>query len=104
MPTCWHCKSESSAEHYDRVVHNITSLHGPWAGWRLAGKDLVAPDGTRVSPARMRGILFRLEAEARLERARGRNASRKAVRRELVKVVVVDLDDWRRRHFGTSAA
>ena len=106
MPTCWHCKAESPSAHYDRIVHNRCELHGPWAGYRLAGKDLVAPDGTRITPTRMRGILFRLEAEQRLERARLRNASRKttAVRRELVKVVVVELDDWRRRHFGAGAA
>lgn len=105
-PPCWPdgqaCPNHCAKAHFDRTVHNITPLDGPWAGWRLAGKDLVAPDGTRVSPTRMRGILFRLEAEERLERARARKA--KPVRRELVKVVVVDLEDWRRRHFGTDAA
>lgn len=102
MARCRHCETETPAEHFDRVVHNKTTLHGPWAGWRMAGNDLVSPDGDRVSPTRMRGILFRLQAEQRLERARARNA--KAVRHELVKVVVVDLGDWKRRHFGTSAA
>ncbi|WP_268738733.1 DUF3653 domain-containing protein [Luteimonas fraxinea] len=82
----------------------VRHLHGPWAGWRMAGKDLVGPDGTRISPTRMRGVLFRIEAEERLQRARARSAKAKAVRRELVKVVVVDLGDWKRRHFGTSAA
>jgi len=104
MPRCRHCEIETEAEHFDRVVHNKTPLHGPWAGWRMAGKDLVAPDGTRVSPTRMRGVLFRIEAEERLQRARIRNASRKERHRELVKVVIVDLGDWKRRHFGTSAA
>lgn len=102
MPRCPHCETETAAEHFDRVVHNKTPLHGPWAGWRMAGKDLVDPAGARISPTRMRGIMFRLDAEQRLERARARNA--KAVRHELVKVIVVDLDDWKRRHFGTSAA
>ena len=106
MPTCRHCDAESPAEHYDRVVHNRCALHGPWRGWRLAGRDLVSPEGTRLTPKRLEGLVFRLEAEERLQRARERNASRKAtaVRRELVKVVVVELDDWRRRHFGGSAA
>ncbi|MCD9096523.1 DUF3653 domain-containing protein [Luteimonas fraxinea] len=106
MPTCRHCEAESPTEHYDRIVHNRCSLHGPWRGWRLAGRDLVSPEGTRLTPERLKGLAFRLEAEERLQRARARNASRKAtaVRRELVKVVVVDLDDWRRRHFGGSAA
>lgn len=104
MPTCWHCNRESDAAHYDRVVYNITPLHGPWSGWRMAGRDLVSPDGQRFTTERLRGLAFRLDAEERLERARARNASRKAVRRELVKVVVVELDDWRRRHFGSGAA
>lgn len=55
MPTCRHCEAEYPGEHYDRVVHNQTSLHGPWAGWRMTGKDLVGPDGVRISPVRMRG-------------------------------------------------
>lgn len=104
MPRCRHCEIETDIEHHDRVVHNKTPLHGPWAGWRMAGKDLVAPDGARISPTRMRGILFRMEAEQRLERARTRNALQAERHRELVKVVVVDLGDWKRRHFGSSAA
>ena len=31
-----------------------------------------------------------------------RNAARKARQQSLVKVVVVDLGEWRERHFGTS--
>ena len=104
MPTCRHCNRESDAAHYDRVVHNITPLHGPWSGWRMAGRDLVSPDGVRMTPERVRGYALRADLEARRDGARARNASRKAVRRELVKVVVVDLDDWRRRHFGSGAA
>lgn len=104
MPRCRHCEIETDIEHHDRVVHNKTPLHGPWAGWRMAGKDLVAPDGSRISPTRMRGIMFRMDAEERLQRARARRDKANAVRRQLVKVVVVDLGDWKRRHFGTSAA
>lgn len=107
-PPCWPngqaCPNHCAEAHFERTVHNITPLAGPWAGWRMAGKDLVGPDGARISPTRMRGILFRLEAEERLTRARARNAKANAVRRQLVKVVVVDLDDWKRRHFGTGAA
>jgi len=101
MPRCRHCEIETDIEHHDRVVHNKTHLHGPWAGWRMAGKDLVSPDGARVSPTRMRGILFRLEAEARLERARARA---RAKPRQLVKVVVVDLEVYRARSSGRGAA
>lgn len=45
--------------HYRRVVENHTPLHGPWEGWRMAGRDLVAPDRQRISPERLRGLLFR---------------------------------------------
>lgn len=72
----------------------------------MAGNHLVAPDGTRLTPERLKGLAFRAAAEERLAAVQARNASRKAQsgRRELVKVVVVDLDDWRARHFGSSAA
>lgn len=33
-------------------------LPADWAGWRLAGRYLVSPDGDRVSVERLRGLLF----------------------------------------------
>lgn len=104
MPRCRHCEIETDIEHYDRVVHNKTELHGPWAGWRMAGRELVSPEGDRFTTTRLRGLAWRLDAEQRAERARARNARAKKRQQELVKVVVVDLDDWRRRHFGNTAA
>lgn len=56
--------------HYRRVIDNHVRLHGPWAGWRLAGRDLVSPDGDRINPQRLRGLLFRQAAEARITRAK----------------------------------
>ncbi|AXH76717.1 MAG: oxygen-insensitive NAD(P)H nitroreductase/dihydropteridine reductase [Inoviridae sp.] len=56
--------------HYRRVIDNHVRLHGPWAGWRLAGRDLVSPDGDRINPQRLRGLLFRQAAEARIARAK----------------------------------
>jgi hypothetical protein len=53
-----HCSAEHAAAHHDRVVHNICELHGPWAGWRMAGRDLVSPDGDRISARRLAGILW----------------------------------------------
>jgi len=41
-----------------RVVHNRMPLYGPWAGWRMAGRELVSPDGDRISPRRLLGILW----------------------------------------------
>ena len=50
----------------------------------------------------MRGIMWRLDAEARRDAARARNVKRK-VSQGSVKVVVVDLADWHARHFGSRA-
>ena len=58
MTRCFHCHAESPDDHYRRVVHNHTPLHGPWAGWRMAGRDLVSPDGYRITAYRLRGFLY----------------------------------------------
>jgi len=34
-------------------------LHGPWAGWRLAGNVLISPDGLRITPEGLRGVMVR---------------------------------------------
>ncbi len=58
--------------HYRRVVENHVYLSGPWAGWRLAGRDLVAPDRQRINPERLRGLLMRQAMEERLSKAKAR--------------------------------
>lgn len=99
MPTCWHCKAESPAAHYDRVVHNITALHGPWSGWRMAGTALVSPDGDRITPERLRGLLFRAAAEARRDRAR----IGKAGLQGKVKVLSIPCGELKDRYSGQTA-
>lgn len=32
---------------------------GRWLHWRLRGNFLISPDGDRITPERLRGILFR---------------------------------------------
>lgn len=59
MTTCFHCHAEHPEGHYERVVQNKTTLHGPWSGWRMAGRFLVAPDRERITPERLRGLLWR---------------------------------------------
>ena len=61
MLTCYHCHAEHPDAHYDRVVHNKTPLYGPWSGWRMAGRDLVAQTGARIGPERLRGLAWRLD-------------------------------------------
>lgn len=58
MLTCFHCKTEHPESHYARVVHNRTALYGPWRGWKMAGTVLVSPDRDRITPGRLRGILW----------------------------------------------
>lgn len=109
QPPCWglditdgkpnHCK----LAHADHILRNHIELHGPWAGWRLAGRDLVAPTGERISERRLRGLIWRQDAEDVRDSARKRRAAREAQRRQMVKVVVIDLADWQARHLGTRA-
>lgn len=66
MPTRFHCNRESDPAHHDRIVYNITPLYGPWAGWRMAGRVLVSPDRDRISPERLRGLLWREKMQSRL--------------------------------------
>jgi len=70
MPKCLHCLRESTAEHYDRVIYNQTALYGPWRGWRLAGRWLVSPDGDRLLPERLRGIVFTERHRRQSQRSR----------------------------------
>lgn len=103
-PPCWPtgapCPNSCAHDLHRRVVTNHVELTGPWAGWRLAGRDLVAPGGERIPERRLRGLLWRADASDLRDATRARNAKRKAVQQSMVKVVVVDLGDWRERHFG----
>lgn len=106
-PPCWPegqpCPNWCAAERYDRVVHNKHQLPAPWNGWRFAGRDLVSPDGDRISPERLKGLAWRASAEARRDAARSRNAARKAVGSGLVTVLRVRNSDWCAERFGRSA-
>ena len=85
---------------HDRTVYNRQHLGGPWTGWCIAGRELVSPDGDRISPERMRGILWRQQTEARRDAAQARRKKRVG---RMVTVVRIDQDDWHRERFGTVA-
>lgn len=72
-PPCWPADGSrpNACAHafHERVIGNKTPLYGAWAGWRMAGRVLVSPDGDRISPERLRGILWREAARARMLRA-----------------------------------
>lgn len=42
---------------YSEQVLGKIALFGDWAKWRFAGRDLVSPDGYRISPERLANIL-----------------------------------------------
>lgn len=88
------------------AVHELRAygkaeLGGPWKGWRLAGRNLVTPDGLRIPPERIRGLAWRQDAEDRLTRARAANEARRNDG-QLVRVIVVTLAEFRAQR--TSAA
>jgi Phage protein len=43
---------------YQFDVYGHLDLRGPWAGWRLRGRELVSPHGDRVSVTRLTGLLW----------------------------------------------
>lgn len=56
---------------YEWRIYGNGPLHGRWwSGWRIAGRELVSPDGQRISPERLRGLLFRESSEARIAKAK----------------------------------
>jgi len=82
-------------------------LTGRFAGWSVRGNYLVSPAGDRMTPERLAGLAWRDQMELRLagyaSRRKAEAGARKAGQRQLVKVVVVDLGDFREQHFGRSA-
>ena len=43
---------------YAFEINSSIDLTGPWAGWKLRGSVLVSPDKDRITPERLRGLLF----------------------------------------------
>lgn len=66
MPKCWHCQAEFTEEHHLRIVYGTAPLYGPWMGWRTAGRYLIGPGGVRVTPERLRGLLWAEEQRKRV--------------------------------------
>jgi hypothetical protein len=80
-------------------------LDGEWYGWRLRGRHLVSDDGQRMTLERLRGLMWRDKMELRLKGFASRRAAEAreaASRRQLVKVVGIDLAEF--RHHGVAAS
>lgn len=74
-----------------------------WRGWRLAGRELVSPDGHRLSARRLAGLIWRDAQEQRIA-ARRQAAATAADRRatQPVKVVVVTLREFQAMRAGAA--
>jgi hypothetical protein len=77
---------------FNALVYQHMDMAGLWEGWKFRGKHFISPDGDRITPQRLRGLLWRDVMELR----RAGYASRKKAEAEsrknqLVKVVVVPL-------------
>lgn len=70
-----------------------------WTGWRLRGRHLVSEDGQRMTVERLRGLLWRDTMELRLagyaSRRDAENAKRAASCGPRIKVVIVELSEYR---------
>ena len=79
-PPCWPagqpCPNTCAGAQHERIVHNRHELHGPWTGWRFAGRDLVSPDGDRINAERLRGMLFFESLRRRYAKSRPAAAAR----------------------------
>lgn len=62
-------RSEAEAFMYDACVLCHIDLSQEWRGWKIRGRDLVDPDGVRISVGRMRALMFREAADQRRDRA-----------------------------------
>ncbi|HJR73606.1 MAG TPA: DUF3653 domain-containing protein [Luteimonas sp.] len=83
------------------IVEILTDTPPEWRGFRFAGRYLVTPDGDRMTPQRLRGLAWRDAMELR----RAGFASRRRAEAGTgarVKVIVVDLQDY--RHNGIAAS
>lgn len=77
-----------------------------WHGWRLRGRQLVSADGQRMTVERLRGLMWRDAMELRLAGYVSRRKAEDAVRARQygpkVKVLVIDLAEY--RHRGVAAS
>lgn len=77
---------------FDLHVNGNVDLVGPFEGFRFRGKDLVSPDGQRLSRRRLEGLMWRDKMELRRAGFASRKqaeADRKA--NQQVRVVVIPL-------------
>jgi hypothetical protein len=82
-------------------------LPDEWCGFRFTGRWLIGPDGDRITPHRLNGLLWRDQMELRragyASRRKAEAAKVASGRQRTVKVVIVELADVRDRYTGQTA-
>jgi hypothetical protein len=66
-----HSRAPATAPFFFQV-YGSCDLCGPWAGWRIRGRDLITPTGERVNARRLAGLLFVEQLQAKVRTARSR--------------------------------
>ncbi len=84
----------------DATLNGRIDFVGKWQGWKLRDRELVSPDGQRISSRRLEGLLWRDAMELRLAGFASRRQAEAA--KQVVRVVVVRLQDYRQH--GIAAA
>ena len=80
------------------IIEIPSPLPPEWSGWRFSGRYLITPTGEKIHQRRVEGFAFREYLELRRAGYASRRAAEAAKRssgRQLVKVVIVALDDYR---------
>lgn len=62
-------KTDAEAFMYAALIDCHIDLSQEWAGWKIRGRDLVDPSGTRISVGRMKALMFREVGVQRRDRA-----------------------------------
>ena len=63
---------------YQVLVNGQLDLRNEWNGWKLRGPYLVAPNGDRILPQRLLGLLYTEKLQKRVYQATKANAAAKA--------------------------
>jgi hypothetical protein len=70
---------------HELLIVRVPEWPDAWSGWFFRGGVLVSPDGHRITPERLRGLLFRQDSERRLAAVRAREKRFGEVVRGLVR-------------------
>lgn len=64
---------------YQEKVLGHVDLAADWAGWKLRGRWLISPEGDRINPLRLRGLMFAEAGQQRIAQAKAKGGHRGAV-------------------------